>query len=319
MAVTYTVNQMIESVKNRAMIPENQVTFKEVDFLRFMNEELDMGIVPMVMSLHEDYFLRPIDIPLESKDNYPIPERAVGNKLRDVGFKDLSGNIFEMTRVGVGDISQYQGSFISQQFRVFYIQNNEVVLLPTLGNSSPTGSLRMTYYCSPNTLVPESRGGTILDIDRNNGVITLTADQDFPEHFSTTIQYDFIASTNPFVTRSMDLTATTLNSTARTLTFDPDDIPTNLAIGDYVMKAKESIIPQIPAALHVLLAQRVACRCLEAMGDLQNLQAANLKLAELENKAGMIIDNRVEDAPMKIVNRHSVLRFTSFNKYRRGR
>ena len=118
---------------------------------------------------------------------------------------------------------------------------------------------------------------------------------------------------------AMDLNATAINTLAKTVTFDPNDIPNTLEIGDYLMQKEESIVPQIPSETHVILAQRVACRCLEAMGDIQNLQAATLKLQELENKAGNIIDNRVEDAPQKIVNRNSILRITAVNKFRRGR
>jgi hypothetical protein len=57
-----------------------------------------------------------------------------------------------------------------------------------------------------------------------------------------------------------------------------------------------------------MLAQRIACRCLEALGDTAGLQIANTKLAEMELKGMSLIDSRVEGAPMKVNNRHSFLR-----------
>jgi hypothetical protein len=85
-------------------------------------------------------------------------------------------------------------------------------------------------------------------------------------------------------------------------------IPDELSIGDYVAEAGQCIIPSIPTELHSMLAQRVACRCLEALGDMQGLQMANQKLSEMELKTGSLIDNRVEGAPLKVVNRHGFLR-----------
>lgn len=85
-------------------------------------------------------------------------------------------------------------------------------------------------------------------------------------------------------------------------------IPDELVIGDYIALAEECIIPNIPTDLHSMLAQRIACRCLEALGDAAGLQAANAKLAEMEIKTGQLIDNRVEGAPLKVVNRHGFLR-----------
>jgi hypothetical protein len=67
--------------------------------------------------------------------------------------------------------------------------------------------------------------------------------------------------------------------------------------------AGESCIPNVPTELHAILAQRVACRVLEAIGDTQSLQNANSKLQEMEGKAGVILDSRVEGAVHKVVNR----------------
>lgn len=85
-------------------------------------------------------------------------------------------------------------------------------------------------------------------------------------------------------------------------------IPDEIVIGDTVVAADTTIYPNVPTELHSMLAQRVACRCLEALGDQQGLAAANAKLAEMELKTGSLIDNRIEGAPLKVVNRHGFLR-----------
>ncbi len=88
----------------------------------------------------------------------------------------------------------------------------------------------------------------------------------------------------------------------------PSDIPQYLAVGDHIALAEQCCIPQIPSDLHVLLAQKTAERILESQGDLAGLQAAQAKSKEMEFRAGTIIDNRVDESPPKLVNRHGILR-----------
>ena len=48
-----------------------------------------------------------------------------------------------------------------------------------------------------------------------------------------------------------------------------------------------------------MLAQMVAARVLESIGDTQNLAAANDKLARMERSTEYLIDNRVTGSPIK--------------------
>jgi hypothetical protein len=92
------------------------------------------------------------------------------------------------------------------------------------------------------------------------------------------------------------------------VTETPSEIPFFLAVGDHVALAEQCCIPQIPSDLHVYLAQKTAERILESQGDAQGLALAQQKSKEMEFRAGTIIDNRVEESPPKLVNRHGILR-----------
>ncbi len=85
-------------------------------------------------------------------------------------------------------------------------------------------------------------------------------------------------------------------------------LPRNMNVSDVFAISEQTIIPQFPVELHSMLAQRIAMRCLESLGDQAGLQAAAVKLLEMEQKTGQIIDNRVEGSPQKIAPKHTFLR-----------
>lgn len=296
---------LIDSIRRRALLPSTQTTFSEDDFLAFADEEMSLGLVPSVLSLHEDYFMFTQEIPVERDViNYPIPDRAIGNKLREVSFKDSSGNIFEMTRIGVGDRPYYNASTATRPY-AFYIENNEVVLVPTTTALNVGTSLMMSYYMRPNSLVPVNQVGVITGINRMTGEIQLS---NLPIAFAADEAYDFIQVKSPNKNLGIDAMPISVNTTSKTVTFDPNIIPAKLNINDNLALSTQCCIPQVPSDLHVVLAHRVAARCLEALGDSEGLQNANAKLAEMEVKSQNLIDNRVEDAVRKVVARHSPLR-----------
>jgi hypothetical protein len=148
----------------------------------------------------------------------------------------------------------------------------------------------------PNQMVLEDRASKIISI--NNGAITVDT---MSTVFTTGVKYDIIKGTSPYNCIAIDITP--ISIAGNIITFNAADLPSTIKAGDIVNLAEETIIPQVPPELHALLAQRVVARCLEALGDLNGLQAANLKIAEMELKIGSLIDDRVENAPQKVKNR----------------
>jgi len=345
----------------------------------------------------------PINADLEAnKSRYPIPDRAIGLKLRDLFWKDANNNYFEMTRISSEDKAYFQRNIgANQAIHKFYLEGNDIVLAPQVTNG-PTGKLSFFIFLRPNQLVKNERAGTVqyftkdITIDNSllvagdtltiggtiftavsgspsanefqiggSSIITATnlktaivtadiiagADNGSPSTAIVTLQYiplntvisgsssgisvqstqgikidavptnfvaaglfDFLQTKPGHRTRAMSKELLSISGTI--LEFASSDIPIDMIIGDYICSENECIIPQIPVDLHPMLAQRIACRCLESLGDQAGLQAANTKLAEMELKLGTTIDNRVEGAPLKITNRHGFLR-ASRNYFRR--
>jgi hypothetical protein len=297
MASYMTSATLVESVKRRENIPASQNTFETVDFLAFANEEISIGILPSLLQFHEEFlvYAQEIDI-VSGKSSYQIPSRAVGAKIRAIYYKDSNGDLQEFARVQPEDLTQFKGS----NARIFYLQNNSIVFPIDL----PAGSLVVYYYMRPNQLVDVSEVAVVSSIDRTTGIIAV---ESVPDGFSVNDPIDFLELKGGHRSLDIDVSPVSINATTNEITFAVADIPEDLVVGDHIALAGQCMIPQIPDDLHVVLAQRVAARCLEALGDQNGLNAANVKIAEIESRMGNLIDNRAEGNPQKVVNKFSFL------------
>lgn len=318
-----TTNALLKSIKRRAMIPDNQNTFTDQDFIDFLNEEMMIGMVPSILQLKEEYFIFRQVVPLiAEKNKYPVPERALGSKLREVCFIDNPSspiaNEYEMTQIAIDDrytgLSNGTGSSDFTGFRRFYMLGSDLVLHPSVG-PAPYGGLAFYYYLRPNSLVKDNLVATVTNIDRTLGRVYLNS---LPSGYSSLPKFDFIKAKSPHNILDIDIQSSAVTpatqSTQAYVSFQSDNIPLDLEIGDFLPLAGQSCIPNIPTELHMVLAQRVAQRILEALGDTEGLNNATNKIAEMETKLTTMLDNRVEGAPRKVVNRALM---TGVNRNRR--
>ncbi len=326
MAVGYlTSSSLIATVKTEALIPTSQSTFTNADFLSFANQEMRIGLVPSIMTLHQEYYVRnsaPITI-VANQSNYPIPYRAVGSKFRELFYADTNGNLLRMTRISPDNVPYFQQTSTSNSYLFFYIQGNEVVLAPNVG-ASPSGTLMFSFWMRPNELVDESRVATITNIVVDSVLLTTTFTVDaLPTGFSNSTLYDIMQTRPGHKTIAFDATPLSIDSTNRTMTFTTTDVQTITApgqlgggaiVGDYIAFAGECIIPQAPADLHDVLSQRVVMRCLQALGDAQGYGLAQSKLQEMEKNLAILTDNRSEGQAMKANNLLSPLRASKITR-----
>lgn len=162
-----TSNNLIKSVKRRILFPTNQATFNDDEILKFANEELMNSQVPSILQFHEEYFVQKLVVPLESNQSrYPIPNRAIGMKLRDLFHQDSNGNLFEMSQITSEAKAVYQINLGSNMtYQKYYVEGNEIVVVPNVG-SAPTGSLVFFIYLRPNQLVKDERAAIIKSFNK---------------------------------------------------------------------------------------------------------------------------------------------------------
>ncbi len=306
-----TSEELLASIKLRAAIPISTITFTDEDLLSFAQEEIELKLLPSILAVKEEFYVTLATIPLvDGQSDYEIPYRAIGNKVRSIFYEQSPGTMLSLANVPLEMLNNYTINTFPYQFAGFVLENDHLKLVPRIG-SGARGNLLLRYYLRPNNVVKMSRGARITSIDRTTGVIQVvngsTGLSVVPSNFTLTTEIDFIKGKSTNKTYSFDITPTALNAAGGTITFDPSDIPSELVVGDWICNAGETVIPQIPPELHVMLAQAVACRVLESLGDTQGLQNANQKLAEMEQKLLSVIDTRVESPFRKVISSNSIL------------
>lgn len=311
-----TSSKFINSVRTRAMIPEDTTVYSDADILDVANEQISTHLAPKLLSINEGYLLvsTSVDI-VQGKTNYKIPYRALANKLKEVSINDTSDVTIELSQIDVGNLPDYNRNLYGTYQNVFYVKGNEIVLV---GNVDFTyKNLTMWYYLRPSALVEEDLGATISSIDTLTGTIELS---NFPDSFASNPKIDFISHKNPNNLLKFDVDVVSSNQNTLVINISPDDIPEDLEVGDYVCKAGETIVPQVPLELHPVLAQSVAVHILEALGDLNALEKATQRLETMTTNVLGMFNERIEEAPRKIVSRHNPLREAIFRgQYRRNR
>lgn len=263
-----------------------------------------------IIEARGDYLVDYVDVPLSStKYEYPIPDRAHGNKLRKVSIVDPNGEevVERLAQISI-DIPSDQRTSNS-----FHILNNKVCISKELAVANH--SIRLSFYMRPNKLVQTSRAATISTITDNGDGTSSLSFSALPKHFSANIKYDITTAKSPNKIVAYDLVPSALNLNTKVITV-PTTSVTDVSAGDFVTQAEETIVPNVPTEYHPVIAQRVAIACLEAMGDEQNKQSAERKLAQMEKSVLKIVTNRVEGQPKKIRNTNSPL-LSSLNRSRK--
>lgn len=296
MAIDYSVNALLTSVKQRSMNADNQNLLTDADIVRIASEELQATVLPFIESVKGEYYVTNEDQTfVNGTTTYVLPQRATGTKLRDVCLVDNQGSEVLLNYINPEDLKS-SWAYAPYQFG-FYPKDNRIVLV--LGNLIGSGNysfVRMIYFRRPNTLCTtgiNGNAGQVVSFDTNAKTITL----DFaPTTWTTSTTFDIINSMPPFQSRVDNATITNIAGFVLTFT---DALPSGLSVGDWVSEANFSPIPQIPVECHRLLEALTAARILQYTGDpaFQVMQA----MAEgMKKDLFMILSPRVDGSPRKI-------------------
>jgi hypothetical protein len=295
-----TATTLLASVRRRASIPSTSTTGSaDADLLAYANEELQRRLVAEILEKREEHFVFNSDQTIGSSTKFRIPSRAIGGRLRGVWLLDSDGEVMDkVDRIEPereGDYSSADGLFGIR------VEGWSVHLVG--GSSTTATTIRLKYYLRPNDLTTTAANYATV-ATATGSTVTLTTSG--AHGFTTSSSLDFVKAGGGY--ESQFIAQAPSSASGSDLAFSSlTSADYSLAAGDYVCVAGYSPVPQIPAEFHDILAQRTACRWLEANGDRQGLQVAAQTLQQMEADVGIIITPRVESSPQKIINRSGVL------------
>ncbi len=298
--INYTTTSLLENTRTNCLTPEADALFTNTRLLSILTFEQMTTLVPQIMKVQEEYFVHIYDLLLSSSTTgvYPIPDRAVGKKLRDVALVDSNGNEQYITRMNPADVKFLNPSVTAQSQWVngFYLQNNSVVLFA--GVPSQYVYIRYRYYRRPNNLVAVGDAAQIAVIDTLTSTVTCTS---VPGDWVVGDTVDFISQHPSFDSLRDDAAITGVNNSDVTFA----SLPTGLEVGDWISLSGTTPIPQLPYEAHPVLGQLGACKALEAMGD-ANVEMAWARYKQMSSDFYTSITPRTDSPAQKIVSPNNI-------------
>lgn len=291
----YTTDELLESVKRRAAIALGPGTFDEDKVLAFADDELQSAIVPAVMSLRAEHFATYEDVTTTDELVYEIPESALNRGLKRVCFVDAAGVEQKLTKIDFDAESDEPGQRGTYPNGAFYIQGDSVVLYP---NVTAGRTLRMHFYRAPNRLVQTSAAAQVLAVDTDLDTVTCSS---VPASWEVGDLVCCVAGRPGFGLRFAAREITVAGSPSFTI----DDV-TGVEVGDWIALEGDSPIAQIPVEMHPVLAQKVAAKVLEALGDPKTPFSRDEYAAIAKNVVDMA-GPRVESAPKRFTGRNRLI------------
>jgi hypothetical protein len=297
----YTSERLLEDIRTGAMLPASSSSLlTDADLLRLADREIQVGIVPLVLGVRSEYFVCHEDFPFtvgtDGTFSIRIPSRAIGGKLRDMSILVTGRTPRRIPQFSIDSLDDASGGF--------YVEGNRAILFDPFRNWTGN-SARVSYYRRPNRLVMSNSStvGVVAGFTSSTRQIVLVSSA--PALFTLSSPLDIVRARPGYDCLSVDLIASSIVGNAIVMA---SDLPTELEVGDYVCLAEESPVPQIPSELHPALVQRVIVKALEAIGDMQGMQAAQAKMVEIQTEAIKLISPRVDGEPKVVRNLSSPFR-----------
>jgi hypothetical protein len=302
--VTYTSDQLLESIRNLAGAGDNASTGTTDDnILRHINETLREKILPEISIIREDYFIqRGHSSPVNGRVR--IHSRAAWNRLRDLYYMTAGDSrLKQVDPVEMDAIHLYTttgGPF------GYYLEGNDIVLV---GGAPASSVVEQAFIFRPGELVDVTETRLITAVDALTKTITL--DDDVPVDWDSTLLFDVHSPESGAEIIDWSLVAATVTGPSIVFTSEIDGSVFGrkpLAVGQYIVLEGESAVPGIPREWVPLLIRSVAARLAEAIADEVMIRAhgsvaeAMIKL----NKANA--EQRVESKPMRVLGRRGALR-----------
>jgi hypothetical protein len=304
-----TTTDLVADIRVRTAAPATDGLVSDAELLQLADEEMRTELAQILISARSEYWLAvETQTIVSGTAAYRIPDRALGQGLRDVTVYDETGNEWNLIQVAADRRYLYTSPTSSGAPAAFTLDNGKVVLLPTPSTSGYT--LRLRYYARPPRLDLLANCASIIAA---SDTLTFTVGGTIPtwvvEIGDTDTYVDIVRGDGMRDAILADGIATGYDGGAITLDASTPIVVADIAntsspIGgrvDYLCRAGFTCYPPIPDELQPVLVA-LGCRAYaEAIGDQGAMQAANAMYQRKAAAARSVLIPRVDGEDLRIV------------------
>lgn len=302
---------LLRSVKRSITVPASQALLEDEDFFQMMDEIIGGSIVPLLESVDEEWFVTSTAQALvDNQQDYDIPYRAAGRGLRDIMALDASGNRRSLPKIALED-AYYYGSGDLSGFTFF---GDKVRILPAF-TTAPGYTLEYFWRLPPSKLQSESAAAKIDSI--SVGATTTTySSSSIPTSITSGTVCDIVRARSGSPILAVD--KPTVSVTGGGIVFNNTDLPTGVAVGDYIAIAGCSpVVQNVPNEGMSLLRSHASYRVLLAIGDFDAAKLVQDDIKTEEKNLKSLLQPRIDGEPTVLINRQSLVRGNKFPQRRR--
>lgn len=299
----YTGEQLVTEIQKIAGIPAREIQgYKKADLLEHADAFLSSRLLAQVMAGREDFYVQRERIAITStKNDYRIPTRAIGDKLRGIWYVDTQGNRCKLDPILVSELHRYSPT--STTLHGFYFTATMINLVGNPGS----GFLELSYGFRVGKIVLSTEARQVVTVPTANQLTIGSSLAGFVANAYTDIHsayggHDLKLWRNKIA--SVAGGGLTINLT------DPIDGSTfgtrAVEVGDWICLERQTALVALPEELIPALARGVAKRISEAENDREGAEYHSAE-GEKDAKAAtsLVASDRVQAKPARFMGRSS--------------
>ena len=307
--MAWTADDLVEQVRRTSFMPSVPGTsggFSDTDILAHADEVMATEVVPTIITMREEWFVKGLDIPLTvGVDSYRLPNRNIAGRIRDVQLV-RNGIPYNLARYEPETYLNFSNGLNPGIPTGFMLENNAIKVIPSPATAD---TLRVKYFFRPNRLTltsdaSASRFASIATASPTTQTITTVANYGLVAG----AKIDMVRNTPNFETVFYSVTVLT-TPTAFTFTVATSELPAELVNGTsydsfagcWITPEYTTPVLQCPTELHGYWMELTSAKVMEAHGDAQNAALARQRADRY--RVGMVdlLAPRTEGEPRKLL------------------
>lgn len=294
-----TTNELIQDVKSRSLMSNNQNMIDDDTIIRLLNNECANHIVPHIQKYRQEYLIAETQVSVATnQDKVAIPTNALAGKIRSITILAPDGNELPLDRIEREDREYWKKR--KDDLPRYYVEGNNIRLVPL-----PTQEYKLVigYLQRPSKFTMSNNARQVTYVDVTNGIVRLNSAG--ASWLSVSTSMDVLNGDYPSEIRIQNAKPQHVDQLSKTIRFA--DISA-IQVGDWIVETGRTPVSQIPDELNSLLVELVVRQVHQTAGDQQGVNNSNAIIKQMEENLKLTIADRTPADPVILINNSNTFR-----------